>query len=184
MDGLDEAVLFGPATTDRRGGVVDVPALLEGAGLEREFDGATSSAADGVRFRRPGPSTVSTIPVSWVGVRTGDDAVVKPGDGWLEVVTPPEPWSSGAIVPLPEVDDGAWVLRVTVRVLEGRLGLALMRSPSELSVELPLDASPDDQVVDLPFLVAHDARDLLVRNYAIAGSARCRVLGLELRSGS
>ena len=86
-------------------------------------------------------------------------------------------------MPLPDVGPGDAVVRVTLRVLEGRIGLALMRSLSDLSLEIPLDASPDEQVVDLPFAVVRDAHDLLVRNHANAGAARCRLTKLELLSG-
>jgi hypothetical protein len=71
-------------------------------------------------------------------------------------------------------------VRVTLRVEQGRIGLALMRSLSDLSLEIPIDASPAEQVVELPYAVPRDARDLLVRNHAAAGPARCRLEKLEL----
>ena len=177
---LKEVVVLGDAGTP---GAPDTGfvAGLERMGLERAPDDDRGARPSRARFRRPGSSAAR--PASWDGAWAGDDATVEKADSWLEVVTPADPWGYGAIVPLADVGPGDVVVRVTLRVLEGRIGLALMRSLSDLSLEIPLDASSDDQVVDLPFVVVGDAHDLLVRNHANAGAARCRLTKLELLSG-
>jgi SAM-dependent methyltransferase len=173
---LDELMVVG-----RGDGDPAVPAglvvALEGAGLERR-----SADAGTVRYRRPA-SGGGTRPLSFEQAWPGDDAVVEHGDGTLHVVTPEQPWSYAAIVPLEGLEPDGVAVRVTLQVLDGRIGLALMRSLSDLSLEVPIDASPGEQVIELPFAVVRDAHDLLVRNHAGAGSARCRLTKLELLTG-
>jgi hypothetical protein len=179
-DDVDEVVVCGLGARVPAVGA-DVVAVLEGAGLKRSSDGPGSPPGR-QQWCRPAEPLV-TRPLSWSDAKAGEGGTVDPTASWLDVVTPDAPWSYGAIVPLADVGPGGLAVRVTLQVQEGRIGLALMRSHDELSLEIPLGASPDEQVIDLPFAVVRDAKDLLVRNHAHEGAARCRLTKLELIGG-
>jgi len=176
---LVEAQIAGPDMYEGTPGPESIMSLLEQAGFEFVGESVQSEGREtNLRYRRA-MGAVRVLAATWEAAEANGSAIVEPHAGALEIVTPPEPWSYAALVPIDAGESAPVAVRVTIAVHEGRIGLGLLRTITDVAVEFSIDAGRQE-TVDLPVLSPSDTWRLVVRNNALPVPSRCTVSQLAL----